>query len=90
MEGSALIIGAVATIVISFFFLLLCSISSLQVNEYGLDYSSISKTVNLTPYEAGIHYLGVGHHFLIFPKTVINIEFSHEHGASAGMIMGRT
>ncbi|KAL4470381.1 hypothetical protein ABPG74_011992 [Tetrahymena malaccensis] len=84
------ILGCVITTLICLIFVIICSFSSLQVNEYGLDYSSISKTISQTPFEAGVHFLGIGHHFLIFPKTVINIEFSNERGASAGMIMGRT
>jgi len=70
--------------------LLLFSFSSLNVNEYGLDYSSISKTVHSEPYVAGFHFLGVGHSFFRFPRTVQTIEFSSEHTATSGNIRSRT
>jgi len=42
----------------------------LEYNEYGLDLSHISKQVRPDTYSAGIHFLGVGHEFLKFPRTV--------------------
>lgn len=46
------------------------SFGMLEYNEYGLDLSHITKTVNNKTYSAGIHFLGVGHEFLKFPRTV--------------------
>jgi len=45
------------------------SFSSLEVNEYGLDYSYISETVDKDPRIGGIHFLGVGHKFIKYPST---------------------
>jgi hypothetical protein len=78
--------------------LIIISFSSLEYTEYGLDYSSISKTVFIhisdiiiyfikkiqvypEPYGSGIHFLGIGHSFYKFPRTVITIEFSNERNA---------
>jgi hypothetical protein len=69
---------------------LLMSFSSLEFNEYGLDYSSISKSADPTPYSGGIHFLGVGHHFILFPKTVQTLEFSDEKLANGPPITSRT
>lgn len=52
------------------FIMILMSFSSLDYNEVGLDYSSISKTISPKIYSAGIHFLGIGHSFITFPKTV--------------------
>ena len=84
-------------------FVLLMSFSSLEFNEYGLEYSTISKSVKKIiqrylkvkqvdpfPYSGGIHFLGVGHHFVIYPKTVQTIEFSTEKGANGFPISSRT
>ena len=73
-------LGCCCACICCFVFVILCvsGFSSLQPNEYGLDYSGISKTVNSDPYEAGLHFLGVGHQFYKYPKTVITIDFSEE------------
>ncbi|EGR27141.1 SPFH domain band 7 family protein [Ichthyophthirius multifiliis] len=76
--------------IITLFTLLLSSFNSLEVNEYGLDYSSISKSIGKKPYSAGIHFLGVGHSFIKFPKTVLNLEYSNHQGADYGPIRSRT
>ena len=46
------------------------SIASLDAYEYGLDYSTITKTVDDTLYLPGWHYLGFGHVFIVYPSTV--------------------
>ena len=50
--------------------MLILSFSSLDYNEVGLDYSYITKTISPKIYPAGIHFLGMGHQFITFPKTV--------------------
>lgn len=62
--------------VVLFIALIAMSFSILEVDEYGLDYSWISQSVSKTPYNSGWHFLGVGHHFVKFPKVVQTIEFS--------------
>ena len=64
--------------VITLFILIISSYSSLEVNEIALDYSGISKSVNKRTYYPGIHFLGVGHHFVRYPKTVLTIDFTNE------------
>lgn len=64
--------------------LLSLSFSSLDVNEYGLDYSSISKTISTDPYTAGIYFLGIGHSFKKYPRTVSTIEFSNDRARTNG------
>eukprot|EP01015_Nassula_variabilis_P023204 TRINITY_DN4329_c0_g1_i4.p2 TRINITY_DN4329_c0_g1~~TRINITY_DN4329_c0_g1_i4.p2 ORF type:complete len:308 (-),score=28.49 TRINITY_DN4329_c0_g1_i4:122-1045(-) len=65
---------------LTFLILLIGSFSSLEYNEYGLDYSWVTKSVNEKPYSNGLHYLGVGHHFIKFPKSVQTIEFIVQSG----------
>ena len=75
--SSVLLVGAIiggGTLII----LLLMSYSSLEVNEIALDYSTISKSVGKKTYYPGIHFLGIGHHFVRYPKTVLTIDFSNE------------
>jgi len=75
---------------VTLFLILLLSFSSLEFNEYGLDYSTITKSADPQPYSGGIHFLGVGHHFIIYPKTVLTLEFSEEKGANGPPISSRT
>jgi len=66
------------------------SFASLNAYEYGLDYSSITKTVDSTVYPPGYHFLGFGHKFLIYPSVVQSMEFSKESTADAPAIVSRT
>ena len=70
--------------------LLLAGFSSLEATEFGLDYSWIFKQISPEIRENGIHYLGICHSFIRFPKTVQTIEFSHERNANRGPILSRT
>jgi len=70
MEASQLCAVCYCISTITLFFMIISAFSSLEVNELGLDYSSISKTVSKNYYGAGYHFLGVGHHFIKYPKTV--------------------
>lgn len=42
------------------------------------------------PYIGGIHFLGVGHSFIKYPKTVQTIEFSQDRTANGPSINSRT
>ena len=70
--------------------LLLAGFSSLEATEFGLDYSWIFKQISSEIRENGIHFLGICHSFIRFPKTVQTIEFSHERNANRGPILSRT
>ena len=46
------------------------SFSSLDANEYGLNYSGITKTIDKQVFTSGYHFLGFGHGFIKFQSTV--------------------
>jgi len=77
-------------VLVTFVILLATSFSSLEFNEWGLDYSGITKTVSKSSASGGIHFLGIGHHFIKFPKTVQTIEFSSENTATEASLNSRT
>eukprot|EP00930_Biecheleria_cincta_P016416 TRINITY_DN13358_c0_g1_i2.p1 TRINITY_DN13358_c0_g1~~TRINITY_DN13358_c0_g1_i2.p1 ORF type:complete len:298 (-),score=44.57 TRINITY_DN13358_c0_g1_i2:103-996(-) len=62
---------AVGTLVV--FFCL--SFDSLEYQEIGLNYSWINEIVEQTPYKNGRYYLGLGNHFIKFPRTVKSVFF---------------
>ena len=62
--------GCLCTSCVTFLILILCSWGSLEFNEIGLDYSEITKRVDSVTYNNGLHFLGIGHSFIKFPKTV--------------------
>ena len=70
--------------------LILFGFSSLEATEFGLNYSWISKTINPNVKENGLYFIGIGHSFIKFPKTVQTIEFSEEKTANRGPIESRT
>jgi regulator of protease activity HflC (stomatin/prohibitin superfamily) len=82
--GISLCVGVVALVV-----LMITSFSMLEVNEVGLDYSGITKTIDKNIKTAGIHFLGVAHSFIKFPITVQTYEFSNQ-GGDAPNIRSRT
>lgn len=92
MAGIGIIIclATCAVLVIALVILIASSLSSLEVNEYGLDYSGITKTIDVQIYGAGIHFLGVAHSFIRFPSTVQTYEFSNQRGSDEAAIQSRS
>jgi len=59
------------------------SFSSLGANDVGLDYSRNSLTIDTSQlYQGGVTFLGVGHKFITFPKTLQTIELDAQNGQS--------
>ena len=71
-------------------FFVFFSYATLDAYEYGLDYSSITKSVDISIYGPGYHFLGFGHKFIVYPSTVQNMEFSRETNADRPPISSRT
>lgn len=69
---------------------MITSFAQLEVNEVGLDYSGITKTISKNIYVAGIHFLGVAHSFIKFPMTVQTYEFTKDPRADGPQIKSRT
>jgi len=70
--------------------MILMSIASLPVNTYGLDYASITKTINPNVYTSGWHYIGFMHKFIQYPATMQTLDFSDSAGAHRGSIEARS
>jgi hypothetical protein len=88
MSNSQSYLIAAGTLIILLVVYLVSSFSSLELNEYGLDYSGIWKTVEKNPYTSGIHFLGFQHSFIRFPKSVQTIDFTD--AGDSGIIESRT
>jgi len=59
------------------------SFASLGANDVGLDYSHNSLTIDTsTLYQGGVQFIGVGHSFITFPKTLQTIELDDTNGQS--------
>lgn len=60
-------------------FLIGFSFSSLDANQMGIDYNANTETIDMsTLYENGIHFLGVGHSFITFERTVIDLDMQND------------
>ena len=57
--------------------LILCSLSTLNYSEVGLNYSDWFKVVENTSYKHGIHFIGLGHSFKRYNLALTTIEFSN-------------
>lgn len=66
------------------------SIASLEYNQVGLNYSNIFKSVENRTYEAGFHFVGLGHSFIPYEMTLATIEFSKNKDAILPPISCRT
>lgn len=73
MQGWLVSIVAVAVGALVILFCL--SFDSLEYQEIGLNYSFINEIVEQEPYKAGRYYLGIGNHFIKFPRTVKSVFF---------------
>jgi regulator of protease activity HflC (stomatin/prohibitin superfamily) len=72
---AAPVIGVVG---FTLFILCLLSFDTLEYQEIGLNYSWISETIEDRTYNAGRYYIGIGNHFLKFPRVVNNMYFGDE------------
>lgn len=68
----------------------LLAFSSLEYTELGLNYSTVTNTVEDKGYTAGRFFLGLGHSFIKFPATVQTIQFSDEADSSGPSLRSRT
>jgi len=69
-------------------FLIGYSFRKLDANEVGLDYSANSLTIDMTQlYEAGVHFLGVGHSFYKFSKAVQEMDLTFYARSSDGLLV---
>lgn len=67
------------SVFITIIVLISLSISSLEQLDLGLNYDTITLTLEDKVYQkAGMYFLGVGHHFIKYPKTIQTIEFIAE------------
>jgi len=73
MKAFLMGVAAVAALVLGILFL--CSFDTLEYQEMGLNYSWISETIEDKAYTAGRYYLGIGNHFIKFPKMVKSVFF---------------
>jgi regulator of protease activity HflC (stomatin/prohibitin superfamily) len=72
------------------FLLIIFGFATLEATEFGLNYSWISKSISPNVKENGLYFIGIGHSFIKFPKTVQTIEFSNSKTANQGPIQSRT
>lgn len=64
-----------AVVALTLFILLVLSFDTLDYQEIGLNYSWISETIEDRTYPNGRYYLGIGNHFLKFPRVVQTVYF---------------
>jgi len=77
---SVIIVASIALTVLFFF-----SFDTLEYQEYGLNFSRITETVERHPYTSGRYYVGIANHFIRFPRMVNSVLFSDDDtGAKQG------
>lgn len=70
--------------------LIACSLSVLNYNEVGLNYSNWFKTMDNTTYTHGIHFIGLGHQFHKYLISLSTIDFSNDKNSTLPPIVCRT
>jgi regulator of protease activity HflC (stomatin/prohibitin superfamily) len=67
------------------------SFASLELTEYGIDFSMISYNINRERvFTNGRHMLGLGHYFIRFPSRQQSISYSNAAGSAAPALRSRT
>eukprot|EP00933_Yihiella_yeosuensis_P022611 TRINITY_DN17792_c0_g1_i1.p1 TRINITY_DN17792_c0_g1~~TRINITY_DN17792_c0_g1_i1.p1 ORF type:complete len:298 (-),score=38.97 TRINITY_DN17792_c0_g1_i1:65-958(-) len=86
------LLSTIGTAIAALVILFLMSFDSLEYQEIGLNYSWISETVERRPYTSGRYYLGIGNHFIKFPRMVKSIFFIDdvEEGTHGPALRSRT
>jgi len=75
--------GCCLAVLITAVVLIAVSLSSLEQLDYGLNFNSISLSIEDRVYDsAGLYFLGVGHWFIRYPRIVQTIEFSADENDS--------
>ena len=91
MARIGLIICSIASLTILVAIILIaCSLSVLNYNEVGLNYSSWFKVIERKTYTHGIKFIGLGHSFHRYEISLNTIEFSNDPGATLPIIKCRT
>lgn len=78
-EKPVLICGCITFIVllVTSIILLVCSFSSLEPNEVGIEYNANTLSINKDElFTSGRHFLGLGHSFIVYPKTLQQVRFA--------------
>lgn len=65
-----LCMGALGVGVVVLGLFILMSVSSLSYNQIGLNYSSYFKSVENKTYDAGFHFIGLGHTFIPYQLSI--------------------
>jgi len=63
-------------VIIPSIILISVSFKSLDETELGIDYNSISLSLEQTFSDSGLYFLGLGHWFITYPRTIQTIEFT--------------
>jgi len=77
MSSTTLVGVCCAIVVIPSVIMIVVSFSSLHATEWGLDYNGITLSIAREPYDAGLHFIGLGHSFIRFPNTYQNLAFTN-------------
>mmetsp|Transcript_60342 Transcript_60342/g.155504 ORF Transcript_60342/g.155504 Transcript_60342/m.155504 type:complete len:298 (-) Transcript_60342:76-969(-) len=67
--------SVIAVTIFQLLVLFVLSFDSLEYQEMGLNYSWMKESVQKEPYTNGRYYLGLGNHFIKFPKVVQSVFF---------------
>jgi len=70
--------GCCGVLVITIIVLIAVSFATLEPDEYGLDFNGVTQHVDETTlYEEGRYFLGLGHSFIVLPRTVQTNEIAN-------------
>ena len=57
--------------------------SSLEPNEVGIEYNGNTLSINTDElFTSGRHFLGLGHSFIVYPKTLQTVKFAQAGDAN--------
>lgn len=72
-------VAAGGVVVFSLVWLLLAGIANVEITQYGLNYSLMTRKVERKTYLPGRYWIGPLNHFIRFPSIVTTVQFSDQH-----------
>ncbi len=90
MELGAIICLVVCIVISITMILILVSMDSIEPLSYGLPYNKITKQIGTEAYESGRYMIGPFKSFIVYPASLVTIEFSDAKGATAEALQTRT
>ena len=90
MDTYALIFLILCIVISLVMILLLMSMDTLEPLQYGITYNKITKVIGKDIFVSGRYFIGPFKNFIIYPSSLVTVEFSDNRKATSEALKTRT